>query len=774
MRKLLPLVVPAAAAALVLGVLPASAGADATASAPTSLTNPVTSEIADSWADPAVIRGKDGWWYAYATSDPLREGDTVIEPMHVARSQDLVDWEYLGNVFDEAAEPSWADDDSFFWAPDVRYVDGRYLMYYTATNTLVSDQDFDVAIGVATAPTPTGPWTDSGAPVIEPVPSGNGDYLGTIDPAMLTARDGTRYLYYGGYYGGIFATELSDDGLRRVGEPTRVTIDNRYEGAYVVERDGFYYLTVSAANCCAGPATGYSVFAGRSTSPTGPFVDRDGISLLDSRVGGTVVVSPNGNHWIGTGHHAFLTDASGQDWMAYHAIDRRDPYLNGTDGINERPMLIDRLDWVDGWPTVRAGAWASEGPVAPPVTTGPVDDDFDAGLRARDWRRIGGGWVERRDRDAGTYVQRTLAGRSPGMLLARDRVPGDRRLEVDVRSPRAVVGAVGGTGTAGLVVRWSGPRDHVVAAVDASRSRLVVVSTRAGRETVVSEPLPASFDPTTWHVLAATLRGDDLVVDVTDAGLGDPYAVLETALAPARRDTGVVGVVADDGPVDLDNVLAAGLSAPVTEPVATPQVGALDAAYSDELDGELAAGTTWVREDPDARVEDGALVWPTQAADLVGGANDAALLLREAPQGDYVVETRLTIDLGTGTVRNFQQGGLVAYVDDDEFVRLSHVAIWNTRQTEFGKELRYDGGTRFGGMLVGTPADTTWLRLAHTLDPENGEHELRAGTSRDGVHWTWGGTWTLPAGTEPRIGLVSHGGDAPQATARFDYLRVYR
>ena len=150
------------------------------------------------------------------------------------------------------------------------------------------------------------------------------------------------------------------------------------------------------------------------------------------------------------------------------------------------------------------------------------------------------------------------------------------------------------------------------------------------------------------------------------------------------------------------------------------------------------------------------------------------MLLREAPQGDYVVETRLTIDLGTGTVRNFQQGGLVAYVDDDEFVRLSHVAIWNTRQTEFGKELRYDGGTRFGGMLVGTPADTTWLRLAHTLDPENGEHELRAGTSRDGVHWTWGGTWTLPAGTEPRIGLVSHGGDAPQATARFDYLRVYR
>lgn len=773
MRNLLRPVVPGAVALLALGLLPSTAGAAPDTSA-TTLTNPVTREIADTWADPAVIRGKDGWWYAYATSDPLREGDTEIEPMHVARSQDLVDWEYLGNVFDEAAEPAWADDDSFFWAPDIRYVDGRYVLYYTATNTLVSDQDFDVAIGVATAPTPTGPWTDSGAPVVAPRPSGNGDYLGTIDPTMFTALDGTRYLYYGGYYGGIFVTELTDDGLRAVGEPTRVTIDNRYEGAYVVERDGAYYLMASSANCCAGPATGYSVFVGRSDSPTGPFLDRDGLSLLDSRVGGTTVISPNGNTWIGPGHHALLTDASGQDWMAYHAIDRDDPYLNGTDGINERPMLLDRLDWVDGWPTVNAGAWASDEPVPAPVTTGPVDDAFDAGIAARDWRRVGGGWTTRTDPDAGTYVHRTVSGPTPGLLLAKDEVPADRRVEADVRSPGAVLGAAGGTGTAGLVVRWSGARDHVVAAVDASASALTVTTTRGGRATSVSEPLPASFDPTSWHTLAAELRGDRLVVDVTDAGLGDPYAVLETDLAPDRRATGVVGVLAHEGPVDVDNVLAAGLFTPVTDLAPVPEVGEVDPAYSDEFDGGLAPRTTWVRQDPDARVEGGELVWPTQAADLVGGANDAAVLLRDAPQGDYVVETKLTIDLGTETVRNFQQGGLVAYVDDDEFLRLSHVAIWNTRQTEFAKEMRYDGGTRFGGMLVGTPSDTTWLRLAHTVDPENGEHELRAATSRDGETWTWGGTWTLPAGSEPRIGLVAQGGDSPQATARFDYLRVHR
>jgi arabinan endo-1,5-alpha-L-arabinosidase len=52
--------------------------------------------------------------------------------------------------------------------------------------------------------------------------------------------------------------------------------------------------------------------------------------------------------------------------------------------------------------------------------------------------------------------------------------------------------------------------------------------------------------------------------------------------------------------------------------------------------------------------------------------------------------------------------------------------------------------------------------------------------STDGVHWIWGGTWTLPAGTTPRIGLVSHGAggpaaeQVPPATAAFDYFRVTR
>jgi arabinan endo-1,5-alpha-L-arabinosidase len=579
------LIVAAVLAAAGIVALPLPAAAER----PTTYTNPVSAPAADTFADPSVIRGTDGSWYAFGTSDPLRAGETTPHLIPILRSTDLVHWTFAGDAFTAATRPAWATPAAGLWAPDIRRVGDRYVLYFTVTDTTLNPGD-DSAIGVATAPTPLGPWTDSGQPIVAPRPASGGGFLWTFDPALLTDEQGGHWLYYGSYFGGIFTVPLSADGLTVAGAPTRVTIDNRYEGAYVLRHDGWYYLFASAANCCAGPTTGYSVFAGRSRSPAGPFADRDGVSLLTSRAGGTPVIQPDGNRWIGTGHNAVVTDLAGQDWLLYHAIDRNAPYLNEPFGINRRPMLIDRLDWTsdrsdirnDGWPT----AHASDGRQAAPVTD---------------------------------------------------------------------------------------PAQH-----------------------------------------------------------------------PGRRD-----------------------------PASVPQAGRLDRTASDEFDRPgLAGGWTWTRQDDQATVSAGALHWPTQAADLVGTANTAGVLTRAAPPGDYIVETKLTIDLGVDTVRNYQQAGLIAYAGDDDFARLSHVAIWNTRQLEFGRELPYAGSLSYGGMVEGPPATTTWLRLAHTT--VHGEHRFRAGWSRDGVHWDWGGTWTFPAGTAPRIGLVAHGGNDPRATAVFDYFRVYR
>jgi arabinan endo-1,5-alpha-L-arabinosidase len=109
------------------------------------------------------------------------------------------------------------------------------------------------------------------------------------------------------------------------------------------------------------------VFAGRSRSPLGPFVDRDGVSLLAGRVGGTPVLAQNGNRWVGAGHNTVITDFSGQQWMIYHAVDRNDPYYAGNVGYTKRPALIDPLDWKQGWPTVRGGRGPSDTPQPGPA-----------------------------------------------------------------------------------------------------------------------------------------------------------------------------------------------------------------------------------------------------------------------------------------------------------------------------------------------------------------------------------------------------------------------
>lgn len=770
-RRLSPVVL-SCAVLLTAGLVAAPAGAHADGRAPhpssgtTTYENPVTEGVADTFADPAVVRGRDGYWYAYGTTDPLFEGEGVFHLIPILRSTDLVEWEYVGDAFTPETLPTYAADGAALWAPDVRYVDGRWVMYYVVTQTTVTEGPNDNAIGVATAPTPVGPWTDSGAPVVAPRPGASGnpdDFLWTFDPTHLVADDGRQYLFYGSYYGGVFGAEISADGTALVGDPVQVAVDNRYEGTYVVPHDGWYYLFASSSNCCAGPVTGYSVFVGRSESPLGPYVDREGIPLMASRTGGSIVVTPNGNEWVGTGHNSVVTDVAGQDWFVYHAIDRNDPYLDEPFGINERPMLIDRLDWVDGWPVVNAGAYASDdrqrGPARPVAA-----DAFEDGFAARTWRDTRG-WTVEQGPDGGFArpTDETCEADGADTLQLRRAVGGDRRLRAAVRT--------GDEGSAGLRL---GHGRHA-ADVTISSGRVVVT---AGDQEWAAD-LPASLPTDDWIELAVEVDGGTVTAFAGPSGL---TAAVVTVVADVGRRAvaGRPAVVA--ACADVDDVTVARLADDRVRPVPDPRVGRVDARYSDEfdaVDGAVDPAWTWLRgPTPEVvGVEDGELVWRTERTDLVGTANDASVLLRDAPRGDYTVETKVTIDLGVDAVRNFQQAGLVAFVGDDEFLRFTHVAIWNTRATEFGKETVFADQPIYASMLVGPPADTTWLRLKHTVSRETGEHLFRAASSTDGENWTWGGTWTLPAGTEPRIGLVSHGAgatDAEPATARFDYVRVTR
>ncbi|HZU25989.1 MAG TPA: family 43 glycosylhydrolase [Bryobacteraceae bacterium] len=383
---------------------------------PLTLTDPKTGP-AMSCPDPAIIRQHSAsadTWFLFCTGDPLNFNDTDASGnlrthlINEFTSTNLVDWTYIGDAL--PSRPAWVAVNNSLWAPAVEYFNNRYYLYYVAPATTLPGGGS--AIGVATASSPAGPWTDSGAPVVAPEAAFccPGSSRNVIDPDVVNDDSGQRYISFGGFFGGISIRKLSADGLTSdPSSETLIAIDNRYEGASFYKHDGWYYLFVSATNCCNGPLTGYTVFTGRARTPLGPFLDRQGVALSSFATEGTIVISMNGNRWVGPGGNVVFDDDSGQSWMLYHAVDSTAPFFPGHPGFTRRPALLDRLDWIDGWPTVRGGYWASDdaepAPAAQPSqhdsvtlrerqddTPGDLiaslSDEFNSGTLSAQWRFI--------------------------------------------------------------------------------------------------------------------------------------------------------------------------------------------------------------------------------------------------------------------------------------------------------------------------------------------------------------------------------------------------
>jgi arabinan endo-1,5-alpha-L-arabinosidase len=443
-------------------------------------------ELAQNCADPAVLRdprareeGGVPTWYLYCTSDPVskrerekdatgKDGGWNFRMIPIYRSTDLVHWDFVADAFSDRPA-GLAAPTSGLWAPEPEYLNGRYYLYFTVTDVADAHSPEpgcgkDSAIGVATSESPAGPWRASTTPVVMPRRAGPGcDFHWTFDPKVI--EDGSRkYLYYGSYGGGIFVQRLSGDGLHAEGKATLVGAPGRYEGAEVKQHDGWWYLFASATDCCNGPLTGYAVYTGRARSPEGPFLDRLGNDMAKGRAGGTPVLSQNGNRWIGVGHNTVFTDAAGQWWTIYHGVDMAEPFFSAKDKLTRRLALLDRIDWMAGWPVAGGGrAPTDEAMAAPividggrterrpaqslahPITLQPAQrvrplwrDDFRGAaldprwhwLRPRaqaDWS-LGGGGLVMATQDADLYVDRNTAA-----VLQAALPDGDYRVEVELK-----------------------------------------------------------------------------------------------------------------------------------------------------------------------------------------------------------------------------------------------------------------------------------------------------------------------------------------------------
>ena len=135
-------------------------------------------------SDPAPMV-HDGTMYVYTGHDEDGADFFWMQEWRVYSTQDMVNWQDHGSPL--ALESfSWADDRA--WASQTIERDGKFYWYICAHSKLSGG----MAIGVAVADTPTGPFKDAlGKPLFE---NGSWDH---IDPTVMIDDDGQAWLMWG-------------------------------------------------------------------------------------------------------------------------------------------------------------------------------------------------------------------------------------------------------------------------------------------------------------------------------------------------------------------------------------------------------------------------------------------------------------------------------------------------------------------------------------------------------------------------------------------------
>jgi hypothetical protein len=275
------------------------------------------------YADPDILYSeKTGKYYLYPTSDGFMNWSGTY--FKAFSSDNLIDWTDEGVILDLEKDVSWAGRNA--WAPCIieKKIDGeyKYFYYFTAAQR----------IGLAVADDPTGPFVDSGQPLIDYKPEGiTGGQ--EIDPDVFTdPESGKSYLYWGNGY--MAAAELSEDMLSIKKNTLKLmNIDNTYrEGTYVIYRNGTYYFMWSEDDT---RSPNYKVRYATSGSPLGK------LTIPENNV---VIQQDAQQEIFATGHNSAIQIPGKDEWyLVYHRFTRPKGIEMGRAGGFHREVCIDRL-----------------------------------------------------------------------------------------------------------------------------------------------------------------------------------------------------------------------------------------------------------------------------------------------------------------------------------------------------------------------------------------------------------------------------------------------
>lgn len=502
---------------IALGLVGLSRAFAAPASPAFHYQNPVR---AGDYPDPSVIRVGDDYW-ATATSSEWAPHFPLLH------SRDLVNWEIKGHVFEQM--PSWAKAN--FWAPEISQHNGKFFIYYTAREQASNH----LAVAVATADHPAGPYTDHGALIAQEA--------GSIDAMPFTDAKGVRWLIWKEDGNSrklptpLWIQRLREDGLALIGEKKELLHNDTpwegavTEGAFVLRRGDYYYLFYSG-NACCGRGCNYALGVARAKDMLGPWEKASSNPILAGNAA-----------WRCPGHGSIVTDPDGRTWLLYHAYAQKGFVATG------REMLLDEVVFgADDWPTINGGKGPSTGTAGPrtarrQIDIAPLRDDFSGAGLTPAWQwpmgrkpaaRVAGGFLTLEVSDVtATAVQsitvpsfvaetavdpRSLsAGTSAGLVVYGDRtnqlalVTDGRKVQVwsEQKGQRNKVAEA--DAQTGATVRLR------VACIDGNRFRFALQD-ESGKWTEVAGETDGSFLPP-W-----------------DRGVRTGVAVLGTAGASARFD----------------------------------------------------------------------------------------------------------------------------------------------------------------------------------------------------------------------------------------------
>lgn len=313
--------------------------------------------------DCQVLRDGD-WWYMTATprvapSQKEIKGN-IVEGVPLYKSKDLTQWTFVKYIVERPSPNSWYY--RRFWAPEIHKIKGKYYATFNCSNP---DHDYPGQwMGYAVADNIEGPYTV----VTQKKPLGNGN-----DLTFYEDTDERVYAFYNrGREFGIGFCEIDLKKGKFIGEPVSCILPEKVdyefdkdgnlikipgydgrlipkvkkyydwdaigiEGAYVIKRNGIYYLFYSSWT------RGYEIGYATARNIRGPWKKHEGNPIYGAMNKSTC--HKNGFTWSGdanspfnqVGHNEVFTGPDGRLWLSCHGI---------TDDNPEQPALvIDPIDF---------------------------------------------------------------------------------------------------------------------------------------------------------------------------------------------------------------------------------------------------------------------------------------------------------------------------------------------------------------------------------------------------------------------------------------------